>query len=148
MASADTWHFCIHQAQNSSISAIWKLPMILIANMVEKMIKICQILFSKKNNPKAVRKPSFIKNGRTEPIFTHIYDMASSGNRLDISKSAIKIVAIYKGPQNFVFLSSGNGATLCISAKGHTKRRTSWDRSEMAGFCQLTCTWLVKSCPC
>ena len=32
--------------------------------------------FSKKSNLKAIRKPSFIKNGRTEPIFTHIYDMA------------------------------------------------------------------------
>ena len=32
--------------------------------------------FSKKNNLKAIRKPSFIKNGRTEPIFTHICEMA------------------------------------------------------------------------
>ena len=31
--------------------------------------------FPKKNNLKAVEKFSLIKNGRTEPIFTHIYDM-------------------------------------------------------------------------
>ena len=76
MNNADFRRFCAVSQRFSPISAIWGLPMILVANLVEKMIKICQIFFSKKSNLKAIRKPSLIKNGRTEPIFTHIYDMA------------------------------------------------------------------------
>ena len=44
--------------------------------MVEKMIKIYQIFFSKKRNIKRAQKPSFIKIVPTEPILAYICDMA------------------------------------------------------------------------
>ena len=50
--------------------------MILVGNMVEKMIKIYQIFFSKKRNIKRAQKPSFIKIIPTEPILAYICDMA------------------------------------------------------------------------
>ena len=46
--------------------------------------------FPEKNNLKAIRKPSFIKNGRTEPIFTYIYDLVPGPLPLRVG-STIKV---------------------------------------------------------
>ena len=59
----------------------------------QKMIKICQIFFSKNNNLKAVRKLSFIKNGRTEPIFTHFYDMAQGALPQGVGSTLVKVLS-------------------------------------------------------
>ena len=58
---------------------LWALPMILVGNMVEKMIKIYQIFFSEKNNIKRAQKPGFIKIVNIEPILAYVYDMAPGG---------------------------------------------------------------------
>ena len=47
---AQKYDFCTHQAHFSLILAIWEPPMALIAKMVEKSIKICQIFFVQKIN--------------------------------------------------------------------------------------------------
>ncbi len=76
---AQKYDFCTHQAHFSLILAIWEPPMALIAKMVEKSIKICQIFFSRKYIIKRVRKRSFIKNVPKLAILTlSLQDMKKS----------------------------------------------------------------------
>ena len=76
---AQKYDFCTHQAHFSLIWAIWEPPMALIAKMVEKSIKICQIFFSRKYIIKRVRKRSFIKNVPKLAILTlSLQDMKNS----------------------------------------------------------------------
>ena len=50
--NAQKYHIYNHQIQISTIRFMWGLPMILVGNMVEKMIKISQIFFLRKKEYK------------------------------------------------------------------------------------------------
>ena len=56
---AQKYDFCTHQAHFSLILAIWEPPMALIAKMVEKSIKICQIFFFQKIHHKKSSETQF-----------------------------------------------------------------------------------------
>ena len=76
---AQKYDFCTHHAHFSLIWPIWEPPMALIAKMVEKSIKICQIFFSRQYIIKRVRKRSFIKNVPKLAILTlSLQDMKNS----------------------------------------------------------------------
>ena len=56
------------------------VPMILVGNMTEKMIKNYQIFFSEKYIIKTAQKSSFIKIVNIEPILAYVHDMAQMCN--------------------------------------------------------------------
>ena len=80
--------------------------MILVGNMVEKMIKICQIFFSEKKNLKALRKLSFIKNVHIELILVYIYDMALGLLPLKVGTTIVKMLTSHQEPNKVQFFKT------------------------------------------